>query len=533
MSVNILIFSDVNGLLGFSRYAGPYRIATELRDQGYTVQVVEFFAEMTFEEVCRVTQKFVGPETWFVGFSSTLWGKGLSTEENKKLWKTKPLGGLKHQLTIWTRLFPHPDEFMLNFFDYIKTLNSKTKIVVGGYKALNIPFEGIDYWIVGQGEGPAVALASHLSKDTPLKVVETVLGNVLTDKMYPFDSFSTSKIKWAKEDLIFKGEDLQIETARGCIFKCSFCSFNLNGKKYGEYVKSAEVLKEEFTYNYEHFGTTGYMVSDDTFNDSFEKIEALHQMILTLPFKLRLSTYIRLDVLMKYPTMPKLLLEMGVKSINIGIETFHHEAGKSLGKGMPPDKQKAYLMELRKMWGDEVFISGNFIVGLPREPLSSIRQTFDWLYDENCPLTGISVNALIIAGARVILDQGHYTEQEMLQFGFIKGSGGWQYNNMSKIDANFDKYKYTAKDGNMFEWSGEFIDKNDAEKLVDEFYASPKARQKFTLAMFLNYNRMINIGYSVEEIKNLYQDDPVVIEESLKRREDLKKTYMNRLFTEL
>ena len=83
-----------------------------------------------------------------------------------------------------------------------------------------------------------------------------------------------------------------------------------------------------------------------------------------------------------------------------------------------------------------------------------------WLLSTSKLFSGISVNALIIAGARVILDQGHYTEQEMLQFGFIKGSGGWQYNNMSKIDANFDKYKFTAKDGDMYEWSGEFMNKD-------------------------------------------------------------------------
>ena len=31
---------------GFGRYAGTYRCATELRDKGYEVQVVEFFADI-------------------------------------------------------------------------------------------------------------------------------------------------------------------------------------------------------------------------------------------------------------------------------------------------------------------------------------------------------------------------------------------------------------------------------------------------------------------------------------------------------
>lgn len=525
----VLIFSDTNGLLGFSRYAGPYRVATELRDSGFDVQVIEFFAEMSMQQIEKVLDKYVTSETLFVGFSATLWGKGLSYEENEKLWKTPPLGGLKHQLTIWTDLFPHSDSQMKDVFGSIRDKNPKAKIVVGGYKALNRSFEGIDYWVVGQGEGPSVAIARHLRDGEPLRVLETELGNVITDRMYQFDGFSKCKIYWTEKDHIFPGEDLQIETARGCIFKCAFCAFNLNGKKFGDFTKDPEVLRDELIHNYEKFGTTGYMVADDTFNDSMRKVSALYDVFTSLPFKVRLSVHLRLDILMTHPEMALMLKELGVRSVNFGIETFCQRAGRAIGKGADPDRQKNYLYELRDIWKDEVFVSGNFIVGLPHEPVDSIRKTFEWLYDKDCPLSGISVNALITSNGSPSVNPKGYTDQQMRDFGFVKGHGGWQHNNISKIEENSQKYGIEMIDGNPFNWQGQFVDKTRADELVDEFYASPRARQKFTLAMFHNYNRMMNIGYTLEEVRNLYQDDPKVIDESLRRRERLKNEYLEKV----
>ena len=54
----IVLFTEVcHG--GFGRYAGTYRIATELRDAGYDVQVIEFFTQWTSQELTKIIDKFV------------------------------------------------------------------------------------------------------------------------------------------------------------------------------------------------------------------------------------------------------------------------------------------------------------------------------------------------------------------------------------------------------------------------------------------------------------------------------------------
>ena len=526
----IIIFNDCNGPLGFSRYAGPYRLATELRLHGFTVQLVEFFGDMIPDEVYQVIDRHVGSETLWVGFASTLFGKHLTEEEDIALYLTPPMGGLKQLNQVFQTLFPHSDNDMTGFMNHIKSINPKTKIVVGGYKALHKEFPGVDYWVLGQGEGPAVAISKHLKTGENLLFIESELGRVITDRMYEFTEFNTCKIIWDKSDHIAWGEDLQIETARGCIFKCAFCAFNLNGKKFGDFTKNPNTLREELIYNYENFGTTGYMVADDTVNDSMQKVEFLHKVLTDLPFKPRLSCHLRLDIIAAQPRMITLLHEMGVSSANFGIETFNQRAGKAIGKGANPELLKDTLFKLKDAWGDDVFTSANFIVGLPHETKESLQDTFEWLHRPDVPLHGMSVNRLYISQLYPAINPPFYTDEQMLKWGFIKGKRGWQYNNVSQMEMDAAKYNIEYGEDKFFMWKGEHMTAREGDKIVDAFYADPRnADKKFSLTMFLNYNRIVNLGYTRDQVKTMYQNDPDTIIECIKRRRKIKAEYLEKL----
>ena len=526
----IVIFNDCNGPLGFSRYAGPYRIATELRLNGFEVQIIEFFGDMTVEEVFKVINKHIDNTTLWVGMASTLFGKHLTKEDDIKLWLTPPMGGLKQLNDVFQTLFPHSDKDMISFIDRIKEINPKTKMVCGGYKSLHKDFPAIDYWILGQGENSAVAVSKHLKYGEELLYVDTELGRVITDKMYEFTKFNTCKITWDKSDHITWGEDLQIETARGCIFKCAFCAFNLNGKKFGDFTKTPNVLREELLYNYENFGTTGYMVADDTVNDSMHKIEFLHKVFTDLPFKPRLSCHLRLDVIARQPRMITLLHEMGLSSANFGIETFNQTAGKAIGKGADPELLKETLFRLQEEWGDDVFTSANFIAGLPHETIDSLKSTFDWLHRPDVPLHGLSVNRLYISQVYPAINPPNFTDEQMINWGFIKGKRGWQYNNVSQMEVDAGKFNLEYGEEKFFMWKGEHLTAKTADILVDEFYAdSTNADKKFSLTMFLNYNRIMNLGYTRDQIKDMYQNDPDTVVECINRRHNLRKDYLKKI----
>ena len=522
----IVLVSDVNGALGFSRYAGPYRIATELRDHGYDVQVIDFFASFDIDTICKIIKTHVDKDTLFVGFSATLWTKYVSDEEIEKTY----LSGKKSLRSIivdgMVKLFPHPKEEVEEIFNQIKLCNPRCKIVVGGYKAANYDTNGVDFWVLGQGERSALAIANHIKYGENLNVLDTHWGNIITDQMYPYSKFNTSKIKWHKTDFLFPGENVPIETARGCIFKCSFCAFNLNGKRFGDYTKTAETLRQELIKNYEKWNITEYMVSDDTLNDSMQKVNFLYDVVMSLPFQIQFSAYARLDVLGANWDMAPMLKEMGLRSVEFGIETMNKETGKYIGKQADPDKIKNNLDKLKEIWKDDVHIAAGFIIGLPYESEESIRKTMDWLYEKDNPLTGVQLNRYWWhIPPSLPRKLGDYYDLESA--GFNLTPKGWVYENISKIYSNPEFYGYEQKGER--DWKNTHLDTETAKKLENEFYNDHRAPQKKCMGIFQYYNRMRNIGYKHHEIKHLYYDDYEFVKNAVKQRKIAKEKYLNRI----
>jgi hypothetical protein len=528
----IILLNDVNGQLGFGRYAGPYRLATELRVAGFQVQVIEFFADLDLIELKKLVDAHVDSKTLFVGFSTTLWTKHQTKKDSEKLWLDTPSSGIVPLLSVQTEMFPHDDDVTAEFIENIKIKNNNTKIVVGGAKALGKKFGGVDYWVLGQGEESILAIARHLKFGNGLKCIDTDYGKVLTDKIHPYNNFSCSKIQWHADDHLFTGEHLPIETARGCIFKCSFCAYNLNGKKFGDYNKAASTLREEFIYNYENFGTTHYMICDDTMNDSLDKVKQLHSVIVSLPFKITMSGYIRLDVLASQPEMEDLFLEMGVVSVNCGIETFHREAGRHIGKGADPNMLKEKLYQLKEKWKDNIYVSVNFVVGLPYETVESVRETFEWLYRDDCPVSTVGMNRLIPRVYFPTIQSNNMSNAEMINYGFVKvpaPNEGWQYSTASKLTLDPMKYGIEMNPNNKYDWKSPWMNRDIVIELINEFHADSRGRQKFGLTAYHSYNRMLNIGYKHEDLTSLFLDDKKVIKEGITRRYNLKQQYLKKI----
>ena len=168
--MNIIIFSDSNGALGFGRYAGPYRIATELRAAGFTVQVVDFFAELYQKQLIKIIDKFVTKDTLWVGFSTTLFAPGVNSE----IIKEKILAGEYNNsfmIENWkTGTWPRTKKHIREMYDLIKQKNSNTKIVLGGTKSVRTTsFIPIDYYVWGEADVSAVQLSKHFAFNQNIK----------------------------------------------------------------------------------------------------------------------------------------------------------------------------------------------------------------------------------------------------------------------------------------------------------------------------------------------------------------------------
>ena len=259
---HVVIFTDVT-TEGFGRYAGPYKIASELRQHGFVVQVIEYFTAWTTRDLKVIIKKFVTQNTLWVGVSTTF----LAPRDNSMADYTK-LDLLRNRDSSFYdkfNVFPYHVVVGRNDWpeiaDFIRTINENCKLVMGGHRVnfsrdTKDPY--IDYIISGEGEASALFLSLELQKD------KTLPKNLSE----PYNGYSHSVLRYEDNDLIFKKEHLPIEIARGCIFKCAFCSYPLTGKKLWEFNRNPHLVREEIELAYEKFGSTGFMFCDDTYIDS-------------------------------------------------------------------------------------------------------------------------------------------------------------------------------------------------------------------------------------------------------------------------
>ena len=457
--VDVLLFTDTNGAYGHGRDVGCYTLAGILREHGYTVQVVDFFASLSLDKAKDIVRKYVSSKTRFVGFSATHFSlakpeiKGALSPHHPNVVRARHWGA---------RPFPQSQEWIIDFLSFINHISPQTKIIVGGEKPTHsFDHDLIDLWVHGRAEKT---------------VLEFMTDNIPSGHVYAEEGnhFNTSQgILWDKSDHLFKDEFVPIEFARSCIFNCSFCNFTK--KRTGEKVKSVDTLREVLLRNYNEHGLSKYIVTDPTLNDDSRRMIDLHKMITSLPFDIEFSAYIRVDLIHKFREQRELLLEMGARSLHFGIETFHPKCAKAIKKGLHPDKVKELLYYLRETWENKIVMGSGFVIGLPYETKESVYETFKWLKDPDCPLDSASFVAMYIPPPSYEDIDYSDISKNPGQFNFeMKEQGGWESKEMTYDEA--------------LEITGEFS---------NEFINPPYHHY---------YSRIRNLGFSHEECLKMKMD---------------------------
>ena len=183
---------------------------------------------------------------------------------------------------------------------------------------------------------------------------------------------------------------------RLCNFKCKFCDFPLTGKKKGTYLRDTSQIKEEIIKMWEIHGTDSYLFTDDTFNDDNDKLEDLHKVFTDLPFKPKFASYLRVDLINKFPHQADLLTEMGLIGTFFGLETLQPESARAIGKGLHPNKVKDRLYWLSEKWKNKVNIESGFIIGLPYDNFSYFNELITWSLEEDNPIQAIHFYPLML-----------------------------------------------------------------------------------------------------------------------------------------
>lgn len=375
---NILIFNDA-ALSAWARSGGPYRIATELRKHGYTVQVVEHFlwaSILSPEKIFSAIDQFVDSNTLYVGFSITFFQQTILRNEIDVL-RSQGVGLPTDKVVMATGPYTIPlkDSYLFELREAVLRRNPKTKLVIGGASKNKLPLEGtpFDVQILGFADNTSVQYAKYLEGKNPF--FQRNGKYIDHDQRATGFDVDNAVVRWTERDLVQPEERLPIELSRGCIFKCKFCGYSLNGKKKLDYTKSAQVLKEELERNYEQFGTTDYWFSDDTFNDTVSKVEAVCDVITNLSFKITFRAYLRLDLLFAHQHTIDMMQKAGLNHAMFGIESLNYDNAKLIGKGLRPEVilQNLETLWTKHNWKDEVFVLTCLLVGLPFDSKTNLQ----------------------------------------------------------------------------------------------------------------------------------------------------------------
>ena len=360
----------------WSRYLGPHPIASYAESQVDDVQVTVIDYFLKIPNFFDYLADFLSPDTCIIGISTTFLTR----------WNDPNFS----YFNLWLDSATELDDWLSELKALCHGRGADPKIVIGGHlcdhivqstKELPKAYKNIDHIISGYAEGIFKELLES-SKSFPQKII-------VEDKA---KTAIVCETIFKEKNAIQRGEWLPIEIAKGCNFGCNFCFYDTNNSK----MKNVETIKQEFLRNYEKYGITGYHFSDDTINDSPQKVNIIYEIATSLPFQLEWVSYARPDMFVRFPEMGQQLIESGARGLFLGIESLNPIARKVSGKSSAPEKIVSALENFSRISEGRCSLTASFIIGLPEETTASLDDTLTWLKEQSV-LDSIQHEALYIS----------------------------------------------------------------------------------------------------------------------------------------
>ena len=350
-----LIFNTQNSYI--TRNLGAHRIATFLREQEWDVEVVDYAGLWPQKYLLEFVKSRVNNDTVFIGFSD-IWG----------VWHFKDDVAWAFQSVI----------------DWVVENYPRVKIVVGSQKVASSAIKA-DYYIEGYGEYAMLALVKHLLGTGTEKLKYTLYrsGKLIKGSDYPAIYMKDLFVKYEARDFIRAGDQLGVEWSRGCKFSCDFCNFHpLNVK--GDNFRDVQNYIDNLKYLNDEYGVTSFFSADSTGNVSPDKLELFgNETQRQLNFNPWICAFTRIDLMISQPSTWDSMIAMGYTGHHYGIETLNYQSGKSIKKGMHPDKIKQGLLDIQEYFSKHSLYRTriSLVAGLPYETYDTFLEGVNWIYD--------------------------------------------------------------------------------------------------------------------------------------------------------
>lgn len=418
----------------------------------------------------------------------------------------------------------------------IKKYHPSTKVVIGNSVAGSVPElflrnSGADVAIIGEGEYSCIAILKAWESSKPLHDIE---GIAFIDKSGEFVKTTRRKagklddlpmIRWdwfdieryfersyassfglAVDDTQSKPRTMPVASARGCVFRCTFCHFVFWDDPYR--YRSAKNIMGEIRRNIEQYDATFINFWDDLSFASLNQVERMVDAIVASGLKFYWSAAVRTDLFAnpKFSYEKRLALAKKMRAsgcVNLG---YSLESGNQEILDMMNKRVKAEYFQEQVHLLDEAGITSNVSVvfGYPIETEETIKQTFE-----------LCLNAGIYPSLGFLLPlpyTGMYDYAK--KHGFITDENAY-------LDAITERQDFCLNMTNLPRETIESLIKQYAQKLNDQ------------LKLGLSEGRLLRTGgYKNQAAKTAAKDpNPLIDPENLKRNEnDFSLNYSQAVF---
>ncbi|HET9406596.1 MAG TPA: radical SAM protein [Candidatus Sulfotelmatobacter sp.] len=278
-----------------------------------------------------------------------------------------------------------------------KTLDPRVRTVLGGYHA-TLSYDEIDgspgaeYWdfmIRGEGDFSFGELLDSL--DAQGRGMDKVLGLSYRTEGRQFQHNAprpledVTKIRMPARDkrlindfhMYFRRADV-IETSRGCLFQCNFCSIH---QMYGSTIRQfpLERVMADIEDAYSR-GARHIFCTDDNITQSMDRFEQLIDAIISLKLKnLRFTTQATVAGFSQRPHVIKKLGQAGFIHVFLGIE---NASTKNLRAMKKPNTLPAIKKAVAELQKEKIIVIAGLINGLPTDDPESMRENYRFIKEQ-------------------------------------------------------------------------------------------------------------------------------------------------------
>lgn len=275
-------------------------------------------------------------------------------------------------------------------------------VFVGGHHAAINPHHFVDTFVdavvVGEGEETSREMAEVYEAGGDLKQVQGLVLNQCKGINGQYYTKTRCQIKnldelpYPRRDLVseyrskyylgLRRPAYALETARGCPFKCKFCSvWRFYDNRYR--MKSAGRVFEEIV----SIPGETILITDDNFFANVERAYRIGELLKEAGVKKYFNIQARSDDVVSYPELIDLWREVGLSSLFIGFEQVDQEGLNKLDKKNTIKNNEAALYELRKK---KMSVISSFIVD-PENDIQDFEATYNYIKKNNIKTPSFSV----------------------------------------------------------------------------------------------------------------------------------------------